>query len=67
MSDYEQGAVKYDPASGSVAVRTNQPEQSGNPILPSQAWLVATPTSGAHFVATTVVEDWPDLEVPDGG
>lgn len=66
MSDYPQGSIKYDPESGSVAIRTNQPLESGNPIIPSQAWLIATQTSGAHFGSAAVVETWADVEVSGG-
>lgn len=64
MSDYQQGSLKYDPETGAVAVRTNQPEDSGNPLIPSQAWLVATPTAGALFVGSSAVAGWTDLEAP---
>jgi hypothetical protein len=58
----EQGSIRYDPATGSVAIRTNQPEQPGM-FGPSLTWLVATQTTGAHFVGSEVVADWVDLEV----
>ena len=66
MSDYPQGSIKVDPVSGSVAIRTNQPLESMNPILPSQAWLIATQTAGAHFATAAVVADWVDVEVLGG-
>lgn len=60
----EQGDIKYDPRTGAVAIRTNQPEQSPDGIAPSLAWLIATTTSGAQFAAPAVVADWLDIEVP---
>lgn len=60
----EQGDIKYDPSSGSVAIRTNQPEESPDAITPSLAWLVATTTSGPRFVSPAVVADWLDVEAP---
>jgi hypothetical protein len=60
----EQGDIRYDPATGSVAIRTNQPDEMPNPFNPSLAWLVATQTSGAHFVNSEVVADWIELAKP---
>lgn len=58
----ETGELRYDPASGAVAIRTNQPEEP-NFLGKSMAWLVATPTMGAKFVGPDVVAEWTVLEV----
>lgn len=60
------GHVKRDPETGAVAVRTNQPVIPLNPLRTSQAWLVATTTSGPRFVPDDIVSVWPDLYVPGG-
>lgn len=65
MSDYIEGHIKRDPNTGSVAIRTNQPET--NPpgsFAMIQAWLVSTTYSGAHYVGTEVVGEWDDLYTP---
>lgn len=59
-----QGDIRYDPVTGSVAIRTNQPEQSANQFSPSLAWLVATTTTGAHYVGSEVVDGWIELATP---
>ena len=38
MTDYLQGHIKRDPATGEVAIRTNQPESVSGSLV--QAWLV---------------------------
>lgn len=53
----EQGEIRYDPETGAVAIRTNQPDEQG-PFVMSLAWLVATQTQGAHYVTSSVVENW---------
>lgn len=66
MADYLEGHVKRDPVTGSVAVRTNQPETSpADSFAIVQAWLVATTYSGAHFASTDVVAGWDDMYVPE--
>ena len=57
----QTGDIKRDSTTGAVAIRTNQPEESDSFLVPSQAWLVATPTSGARFVSSEVVEEWESL------
>lgn len=58
----EQGEIRYDPDSGSVAIRTNQPDTDPGPIGKSLAWLVATPTMGAKYVPSAVVDSWQVLQ-----
>lgn len=58
-----QGEIRYDPVTGAVAIRTNQPDESG-PFVMSLAWLVATQTQGAHYVQSSTVADWVVLEAP---
>lgn len=65
MTVYQQGHIKRDPATGTVAIRTNQPET--NPpgsFAIVQAWLGATTYSGAHYMGTEVVDGWEDLYSP---
>lgn len=59
---YEAGHVKRDPATGNVALRTIFPED--DPMMASQAWLLATPNRGAVFLRTSDVTSWPDLYTP---
>lgn len=54
----EQGEIRFDSGSGSVAIRTNQPDVDDDPFNPSLAWLVATQTQGARYVSSAVVESW---------
>lgn len=61
MSDYATGHVKRDPASGSVAVRTHFPD---NADFVSMTWLVSHVAHGPQNVATSAVEGWDDLFVP---
>lgn len=66
MSDYLEGHVKRDPATGAVAIRTNQPEV--NPpgsFAIVQAWLAATTYTGAHYLGTEFVDSWDDLFTPE--
>lgn len=56
-----QGTVRFDPVTGSVAIRTNQPETTDSPFGTPMAWLVATQTMGARFVGPDVVADWIEL------
>lgn len=59
---YRETHVKRNPADGSVAIRTQFPEDE--PALANQAWLQATTGRGAHFLRTSDVEDWDDLYTP---
>lgn len=67
MTDHAPGHVKRDPASGAVALRTNQPVSSSDPLIPSQAWLVTTIASGPRFSGPGLVADWDDLYIPEVG
>lgn len=60
MSD--TGAVKHDPVSGAVAVRTHFDEI--NPQLAPMAWLVADPKMGARHASSIDVAEWDDLYTP---
>lgn len=68
MTEYPTGAVKYDPVTKAVAIRTMLPddEKYGH-----QAWLAAyTDALGAQFRSSVFVVDWVDVPVPiviDGG
>lgn len=61
MSDYPTGSLKWDKASGSVAVRTSFPEVGD---LANHAWLVATTGSGAISKTSADVDGWDDLYTP---
>lgn len=65
MSD--MGDIKYDPETGSVAIRTNQPEGPSDLLGRPMAWLIATTTRGARFVGSDVVAEWITLDVPEAG
>lgn len=62
MSNYLEGHIKRDPASGSVAVRTYFNEN--NLQLAGMAWLVATSNMGARHARTGEVSEWDDLYIP---
>lgn len=65
MSNYLEGHIKRDPATGAVAIRTNQPDQNpAGSFAPVQAWLISTTYSGAHFSGIEVVADWDDIYTP---
>ena len=65
MADCLEGHVKRDPITGAVAIRTNQPLSSpAGSFAVTQAWLVATTFSGAHFVSGETVIDWDDIYLP---
>ena len=63
MAEYLEGHVKRDPATGEVALRTNQPESAPGSMV--QAWLVGTTFRGAYYLPTSVVDGWVDLYAPD--
>ena len=63
--EYPEGTIKRDPVTGACAIRTNQPDESPQPWLPSLAWLMATRNQGAHPVPATVVADWDVLFEPE--
>lgn len=58
---YEAGAVKYDHASQSVAIRTIYPEIDG---FKDRAWGVMTTDRGACFLSSEQVATWLDVAVP---
>lgn len=62
MTEYRQGHVKRNTETGSVAIRTQFPENIEQ--LRGMAWLVATHNLGARNALTTEVEEWDDLYVP---
>lgn len=64
MSEYAQGHVKHDPATGAVAIRTQFSE--ADPQLAPMAWLVATSSMGARHATSDSVAGWDDLFTPDG-
>jgi hypothetical protein len=60
--EYATGAIKYDPATKAVAIRTMLPddEKYGH-----QAWLAAyTDALGAQFRTSDFVANWVDVPVP---
>jgi len=68
MSEYSEGHIKRDPSTGAVAIRTNQPESPpAGTFVASQAWLVATTFTGAHYFPNEMVSGWDDLYVPPTG
>jgi hypothetical protein len=62
MTVYQEGHVKRDPASGTVAVRTVFPDTQD---FAHMQWLTATTGRGAHNRTTPEVEGWEDLFVPE--
>ena len=62
---YNEGHVKRDADTKSVALRTIFPEDE--PALAGQAWLVATPNRGAYFARTSDVASWVDVYTPPAG
>lgn len=58
----EMGHVKRDPATGSVAVRTQFDESV--PELARLAWLIASTSFGPRTAPSTEVDSWDDLYVP---
>lgn len=62
MSDFPAGSLKWDKASGSVAIRTAFPEVGD---LANHAWLVATTGSGAISKTSADVESWVDVPLPE--
>lgn len=65
MPDYVEGHVKRDPASGSVAIRTNQPvDAPPGAFTKAMGWLAVSTYAGANYVGQEVVEAWDDLFVP---
>ena len=59
---YTQGHVKRDPATGSVAIRTQFDDTVEQ--LAAMAWLIATSNIGARNATTGQVESWDDLYTP---
>lgn len=58
---FEQGWVKQDTTTLSVAVRTNFPD----PYYDHQ-WGVMTVDRGGHYCGYSEVESWPDLTTSGG-
>lgn len=61
MTTYQTGAVKYDPVSKSVAIKTIYPEVEG--FLDRQ-WGVMTTDRGGCFLSNEQVATWVDISVP---
>ena len=61
LTGYETGAVKQNPETKAVAVRTVFPDI---PALADRQWAVMTVDNGGHYCGDAVVADWPDLESP---
>jgi hypothetical protein len=59
---YSPGHVKRDPATGSVAIRTQFDDTVEQ--LAAMAWLIATSNIGARNATTGQVESWDDLYTP---
>jgi hypothetical protein len=57
--EYPAGSLKHDPATGSVAIRTEFPEVGA---LVNHAWLVATVGAGAVNKTSADVEAWTDID-----
>jgi hypothetical protein len=57
--EFAEGAVKQDPETKAVAVRTNFPD----PYYDHQ-WGVMTVDRGGHYASFDDVESWPDLSAP---
>jgi hypothetical protein len=55
---YTTGAVKQDPETKAIALRTTSPEDGPG------AWGVMTVANGGCHVETSYVEEWADLELP---
>jgi hypothetical protein len=53
---YATGAVKQDPETKAVALRTDLPSEDG-----SMDWGVMTVNNGGHYASTEAVADWTDL------
>jgi len=64
VSEYAQGHVKHDQATGAVAIRTGFSEL--DPQLAGMAWLVATSSMGARHANTESVAGWDDMFIPNG-
>lgn len=61
MTEYNAGSLKWEPTSGSIAIRTSFPEVGD---LANHAWLVATTGSGAISKTSSDVESWTDIPLP---
>ena len=55
---YPAGSVKYDAATGDVAVRTGYVQDVEN------FWLVLTQTAGGRYATDTDVASWTDVTLP---
>lgn len=64
MTEYRQGHVKRNSATGEIALRTVFADDADNPQMARLAWLIADSTIGARNAFTSDVDDWADLYVP---
>ena len=55
--DYAPGAVKRDPETKAVAVRTDMPDL---PAFADRLWGVRTTSNGGHYSGYTQVAEWID-------
>lgn len=65
MSDV--GDIRYDPETGSVAIRTVHDDGPSKVLGRPMAWLVATTKRGARFVGSDDVNGWIDIDIPKAG
>jgi hypothetical protein len=59
---YQEGHIKHDPETNSVAIRTVFPDDQ--PAYADWAWIVSGTSRGASCVPTSEVESWGDLYAP---
>lgn len=55
---YPQSSLKVDPATGSVAIRTQFPDDGS---FSDMAWLIATSSKGARTASSEALADWVDI------
>lgn len=63
--DYAPGAIKRDPETRAVAIRTEMPDL---PPFADRLWGVMTLSSGGHYCGYTTIEHWidqVDVETPE--
>lgn len=61
MTDYQEGSLKVDPDTKSVAIRTNQPDEAPSPFRQPASWLIGTTNQGAILAGSAAVADWVDV------
>jgi hypothetical protein len=54
---YSSGAIKLEPGTGFVAVRSA-------PDMPAGEWFVFDPVNGGYYAPTARVESWLDVPLP---